>query len=159
MKNRSFVIAHMHVCILHHSNNSLGKIGTVGAMHVANAYQRSRWSGQPGLRSATASNPMRFLASASFQPVGEEELELKLAPQVKTGFHGVQAVSDDCYQSKIHKTSGPGFVVCLAACGCNSVLLAAWLFARAVKSREDGTLETSSFKTSMKEVRLLCPCP
>ena len=38
--------------------------------------------------------------------------------------------------------------------GCNSVLLAAWFFARkAFKACEDGTLETSNFKTSMKEVR------
>ena len=79
------------------------------------------------------------LASASFQPVGEEQLELKLAPQVKTGFLGVQAVSDDCYQAKIHKKSGSGFV---SLPGSNSVLLAAWFFARAVKARDEGTLET-----------------
>ena len=99
---------------------------------------------------------MRVLASATFQPVGEEELELRLAPQANTGFQGVQAVSDDCYQAKIHKKSGSGFI---SLPGCNSVLLAAWFFARAFKAREDGTLETSSFKTSMKQVRLLRSCP
>ena len=58
-------------------------------------------------------------------------------------------VADGCYQAKIHKKSGSGFVS--LPC-CNSLLLAAWFFARA---RDDGTLETSSFKTSMTEVRLL----
>ena len=86
---------------------------------------------------------MHSLSSASFQPVGEEERELKLDPQVKTGFLGVQAVNDDCYQAKIHKKNGPGFV---SLPGCNSVLLAAWFFAKASKARADGTLETSAFK-------------
>ena len=90
------------------------------------------------------------LASASFQPKGEEELELKLAPQVKTGLLGVQEVTDGCYQSKIYKKGGSGFV---SLPGSNSVLLAAWFFARALKARDDGTLETPCFKTSMKEVR------
>ena len=96
------------------------------------------------------------LATASFQPKGEEELELHLALASKTGFLGVQAVSDDCYQAKIHKKSGSGFI---SLPGCNSVLLGAWFFARAFKARDDGTLETSSFKASMKLVRPLRSCP
>ena len=55
-----------------------------------------------------------------------------------------------CYQAKIRKKSGRGFV---PLPGCNSVLLAVWFFAKAFKACEDGTLETSNFKTSMKEVR------
>ena len=65
----------------------------------------------------------------------------------------MQEVADGCYQAKIHKKSGSGFVS--LPC-CNSLLLAAWFFARA---RDDGTLETSTFKTSMKEVRPLRSCP
>ena len=89
-------------------------------------------------------------------PVGEEELELLLAPGTVSGFHGVQMVADNCYQAKIHKKSGSGFVS--LPC-CNSLLLAAWFFARAFRARDDGTLETSTFKTSMKEVRPLRSCP
>ena len=100
----------------------------------------------------TAPMGLSFCA-ASFQPVGEEELALHHAPGTKTGLLSVQEVNPGCYQAKIRK-SGRGFV---PLPGCNSVLLAAWLFARAVKSREDGTLETSNFKTSMKEVRPLAP--
>ena len=65
----------------------------------------------------------------------------------------MQEVADGCYQAnKIHKKSGSGFVS--LPC-CNSLLLAAWFFARAFRARDDGTLETSTFKTSMKEVRPL----
>ena len=41
------------------------------------------------------------LASASFQPAGEEELELLLAPGTVTGFKGVQQVQSGCYQAKL----------------------------------------------------------
>ena len=62
----------------------------------------------------------------------------------------LQEVDPGCYQAKIRKKSGRGFVTLP---GCNSVLLAAWFFAKASKARADGTLETSTFKTSMKQVR------
>ena len=41
------------------------------------------------------------LASASFQPAGEEELELLLAPGTVTGFKGVQEVKSGYYQAKL----------------------------------------------------------
>ena len=91
-----------------------------------------------------------FAVVSSFHPLDEEELTLHPGPATKTGYLGVQEVDPGCYQAKIRKKSGRGFV---SLPGCNSVLLAAWFFARAYKAREDGTLETSSFKTSMKEVR------
>ena len=64
----------------------------------------------------------------------------------------MQDVDPGCYQAKVRKKSGREFVSLPA---CNSVLLAAWFFAKAFKAREDGTLETSNFKTSTKEVH---PC-
>ena len=45
------------------------------------------------------------LASASFQPAGEEELELLLAPGTVTGFKDVQEVQSGCYQAKLHNGS------------------------------------------------------
>ena len=41
------------------------------------------------------------LASASFQPAGEEELELLLAPGTVTGSKGVQEVQSGYYQAKL----------------------------------------------------------
>ena len=41
------------------------------------------------------------LASASFQPAGEEELELLLAPGTVTGFKDVQEVQSGYYQAKL----------------------------------------------------------
>ena len=93
---------------------------------------------------------MRSFAASSFRPLGEEELTLHPGLATKTGFLGVQEVDPGCYQAKIRKKSGRGFVTLP---GCNSVLLAAWFFAKASKARADGTLETSTFKTSMKQVR------
>ena len=90
------------------------------------------------------------LAAATFQPVGEEELELQLAPGTVSGFHGVQMVADDCYQAKIKRKGGGGFVS-LPASG--SVLIAAWWFAKAVTARDNGTLDSSHFKASMTQVR------
>ena len=60
--------------------------------------------------------------------MGEEELALHHAPGAKTGLLGVQEVDPGCYQAKIRKKSGSGFVLLPA---CNSVLLAAWFFAKA----------------------------
>ena len=98
-----------------------------------------------------------FLAAASFQPVGEEELELHLAPSTNTGLLAVQeVVAPGCFQGKVRKAKHGGYVS-LPSCG--SWLLAAWFVAKALKARHDGTLETSSFKASMKEVRSHCPCP
>lgn len=100
------------------------------------------------------------LASASFQPVGEEELELHLAPGTKTGLLAVQKVADGCFQGKVRKAKRGGFVS-LPCCG--SKLLAAWFVAKALKARHDGTLETSSFMAAMKDVRshrpAFEPCP
>ena len=48
------------------------------------------------------------VASASFQPAGEEELELLLAPGTVTGFKGVQEVKSGCYQAKLR--NGSSFV-------------------------------------------------
>ena len=69
---------------------------------------------------------MSPLAVASFQPLGEEELPLHLAPGAKTGLLGVQEVDPGCYQAKIRKKIGCGFI---SLPGCNSKLLAAWFFA------------------------------
>ena len=68
----------------------------------------------------------------------------------------VQQVSNGCFQGKLRKAKRGGFVS-LPSCG--SRLLAAWFVAKAMKAREEGTLETSSFKASMKAVRLPRPCP
>ena len=91
------------------------------------------------------------LAAAAFQPVGEEELELQLAPGTVSGFHGVQMVADDCYQAKIKRKGGGGFVSLPAS---SLVLIAAWWFAKATKERDHGTLDSPSFKAFMKQVRL-----
>jgi hypothetical protein len=93
---------------------------------------------------------------SSFQPTGEEELSLHLAPGTKTGLLAVQEVAGGCFQAKVRKKGGGGFVS-LPACG--SRLLAAWFVAKALKARDEGTLETSFFKASMKEVRPPQPCP
>ena len=90
------------------------------------------------------------LAAASFQPKGEEELELTLAPATNSGFLGIQDVAGGCFQGKIKRKGGDGFVS-LPASG--SVLIAAWWFAKAVKARDNGTLDSSHFKASMTEVR------
>ena len=90
------------------------------------------------------------LAAASFQPVGEEERELRLAPGTITGFLGVQDVGGGCFQGKIKRKVGSGFVSLPAS---RSVLIAAWWFAKATEARDNGTLDSPNFKASMKEVR------
>ena len=90
------------------------------------------------------------LASASFQAVGDKEYLLHLAPATRTGFLGVQEVGDGCYQAKIHRKKGSGFVSLPAS---KSVFIAAWTFAKAFEAREQGTLDSPTFKASFKEVR------
>ena len=71
------------------------------------------------------------LASASFQPAGEEELELLLAPGTVTGFKGVQEVQSGYYQAKLR--NGRSF---MSLPSSSSVLVAAWLYAKAFKARQ-----------------------
>ena len=76
------------------------------------------------------------LASASFQPAGEEELELLLAPGTVTGFKGVQEVKSGYYQAKLR--NGSSFVSLPSS---RSVLVAAWFYAKAFKARRaDGVV-------------------
>ena len=63
------------------------------------------------------------VASASFQPAGEEELELLLAPGTVTGFKGVQEVKSGCYQAKLR--NGSSFVSLPSS---RSILIAAWFY-------------------------------
>ena len=70
------------------------------------------------------------LASASFQPAGEEELELLLAPGTVTGFKGVQQVQSGCYQAKLR--NGSSF---MSLPSSRSVLAAAWFYPKAFKAR------------------------
>ena len=51
-----------------------------------------------------------FAVASSFQPVSEEELTLHPGPGTNTGLLGVQEVDPGCYQAKIRKKSGRGFV-------------------------------------------------
>ena len=97
---------------------------------------------------------MRLLAAASFQPKGEEELELQLGPATNYGFGGVQEVAEGCFQGKVRKAKRGGFVS-LPCCG--SRLLAAWFVAKALKARHDGMLETSTFMAAMKDDCTLAP--
>ena len=106
------------------------------------------------------------LASASFQPAGEEELELLLAPGTVTGFKGVQQVQSGCYQAKLR--NGSSF---MSLPSSSSVLVAAWLYAKAFKARRAGGLESVELKESVSKVRacslptshrclsLTTPCP
>ena len=91
---------------------------------------------------------MRFFIASSFRPLGEEELTLHPSPATKTGYLGVQEMDPSCYQAKIRGKSGRSFVLLPV---CNSVLLAAWFFAKAFKAREDGMLEIYNFKACMKD--------
>ena len=63
------------------------------------------------------------LAAASFQPVGDEELEVELhvAPGTNSGLLAVQQVSKGCYQGKVRKAKRGGFVHLPS---CSSRLLA-----------------------------------
>ena len=115
-------------------------------MHIED---RDGRGSQPALPQPHTTQQRSFIAS-SFRPLDEEELTLHPSPATKTGYLGVQEVDPGCYQAKIRRKSGRGFVSLPA---CNSVLLAAWFFAKAFKAREDGMLETSNFKACMKEVR------
>ena len=105
------------------------------------------------------------LASASFQPAGEEELELLLAPGTVTGFKGVQEVQSGYYQAKLR--NGSSF---MSLPSSSSVLVAAWLYAKAFKARRAGGLESVELKESVSKVRacslpthrclsLTTPCP
>ena len=98
----------------------------------------------------------RSLVAATFQPVGEEELELRVAPGTNSGLLAVQQVTAGCYQGKVRKAKRGPFVSLPSS---SSSLLAAWFVAKALKAREDGTLETSSFMSSMEAVRPPRPCP
>ena len=92
----------------------------------------------------------RSLVAATFQPVGEEELELRIAPGTKNGLLAVQQVTEGCYQGNVRKAKRGGFVSLPSS---SSSLLAAWFVAKALKAQQDGTLETSSFMSSMENVR------
>ena len=107
-----------------------------------------------------------LLASASFQPAGEEELELLLAPGTVTGFKDVQEVQSGYYQAKLR--NGRSFMSLALLAG--SVLVAAWLYAKAFKARRAGGLESVELKESVSKVRacslpthrclsLTIPCP
>ena len=65
------------------------------------------------------------LASASFQPAGEEELELLLAPGTVTGFKGVLEVKSGYYQAKLR--NGSSFVLGKSSSGTSSSLRSMFL--------------------------------
>ena len=98
------------------------------------------------------------LASASFQPAGEEELELLLAPGTVTGFKGVQEVKSGYYQAKLR--NGRSF---MSLPSSRSVLVAAWFYAKAFKARRPScTVQTvwslwSSRRVSARCVPARCP--
>ena len=94
--------------------------------------------------------------AATFQPVGEEELELHVAPGTKSGLLAVQQVTEGCYQGKVRMAKRGGFVSLPSSL---SSLLAGWFVAKALKARQDGTLDTSSFMSSLEAVRPPRPCP
>ena len=99
-------------------------------------------------------DPKMVLAAATFAPLDREELALHLAPDTKSGFLGVQQVSDSSFQPKIRRQDAGGFV----SLPCSrSVLMAAWYFAAAFKAREDGMLD-AAFEAAMKEARA-CAMP
>ena len=88
------------------------------------------------------------VASASFQPAGEEELELLLAPGTVTGFKGVQEVKSGCYQAKLR--NGSSFVSLPSS---RSILIAAWFYAKAFKARRADGVESVELKESVSKVR------
>ena len=88
------------------------------------------------------------LASASFQPAGEEELELLLAPGTVTGFKGVLEVKSGYYQAKLR--NGSSFVSLPSS---RSVLVAAWFYAKAFKARRADGVEFVELKESVSKVR------
>ena len=71
----------------------------------------------------------RSLVAATFQPVGEEELELRIAPGTKNGLLAVQQVTEGCYQGNVRKAKRGGFVSLPSS---SSSLLAAWFVAKAL---------------------------
>ena len=89
------------------------------------------------------------MASASFQPAGEEELELLLAPGTVTGFKGVQEVKSGYYQAKLR--NGSSF---LSLPSSRSVLVAAWFYAKgkAFKARRADGVESVELKESVSKV-------
>ena len=101
------------------------------------------------------------LASASFQPAGEEELELLLAPGTVTGFKGVQEVQSGYYQAKLRNGSSMGssfyHVVAFQQFRARRSVVVQ-LYAKAFKARRAGGLESVELKESVSKVRA-CSLP
>ena len=66
----------------------------------------------------------------------------------------MQEVAVGSFQAKIKKKGSRGFI---SLPGSQSLLVAAWTYAKAAKAREAGTLESACFKENMSQVSVL-PC-